>query len=201
MLLLSLTASVIAASSGELPALRSGDIVLQASQSGMSETIQRATASPYSHVGIVEVTPKGTFVIEAIDPVSRTPFDRWRARGNGGHLAIMRPRVDDQGIAAALSSARHELGKPYDSRYSWDDDRLYCSELVVKAFERGAHVSLGKKVRLDQLKLSDQERGIATLLGVPMSQTVVPPGTIAEDPHLECVFNDIPGASAQHPRG
>src|SRR4051794_25660454 len=91
MLLISLTASVLAAASGGLPPLHSGDIVLQASQSGMSETIQRATASPYSHVGIVEVTPKGAFVIEAIDPVSRTPFERWRARGQGGHLTIMRP--------------------------------------------------------------------------------------------------------------
>jgi hypothetical protein len=166
----------------------------------MSETIQRATASPYSHVGIVEVTPQGAFVIEAIDPVSRTPFDRWRARGNGGHLAVMRPHLDAGAIKATLASAAHMLGKPYDTRYSWGDDKLYCSELVVKAFERGAHLSLGKKVRLDQLKLSEQERAIAELLGVPLNQQVVPPGTLAEDPHLECVFNDIPGATT-HPQG
>jgi hypothetical protein len=24
------------------------------------------------------------------------------------------------------------LGKPYDSEYSWEDDRIYCSELVAK---------------------------------------------------------------------
>jgi hypothetical protein len=194
MLLITLTAGLLGTVPGALPPLHSGDIVLQASQSGMSETIQRATASPYSHVGIVEVTSKGVFVIEAIEPVSRTPFERWRARGNGGHLTVMRPHLSSEDITAALVSAKHELGKPYDTRYTWGDDRFYCSELVVKAFERGAHLTLGRKVSLDKLRLTPEERAVAELLGVSLSQEVVPPGSLADDPRLERVFSDMPGA-------
>ena len=32
---------------------------------------------------------------------------------------------------------------------------------------------------------------MATLMGVPLSQEVVPPGTLAEDPHLERVYSDM----------
>jgi hypothetical protein len=192
MLLITLTAGVLAASPGTLPELRSGDIVLQANRSGISDTIQRATSSQYSHVGIVEVTTQGAFVIEAIDPVSRTPFDRWRSRGNGGHLTVMRPHVDEPQITATLAWARGELGKPYDTHYSWDDDnKVYCSELVVKAFEHGAHIELGRRVRLDALKLSQDERTLAALAGVPLSREVVPPGSLASDPQLELVFTDM----------
>ena len=52
---------------------QNGDVVLQASKSERSALIRKASRSPYSHVGIVEVANDGVFVIEAIQPVSRTP--------------------------------------------------------------------------------------------------------------------------------
>jgi uncharacterized protein YycO len=187
MLLITLTAGLLGATA---PEVRTGDIVLQASSSGISSTIQRATSSIYSHVGLVEVTPAGKFVIEAIEPVSRTPFESWLKRG-GGHFTLLRPRLAAAQLAATVAQAATQLGKPYDSRYTWDDDKLYCSELVVKAFERGAHLELGRKVRLDTLKLTGDEKAMATLMGVPLSQEVVPPGTLAEDPHLERIYSDM----------
>jgi hypothetical protein len=173
------------------PDLHSGDIVLQASRSDMAETIRRATHSPYSHVGLIDVAADGVYVIEAISPVSRTPFEKWKARGQGGHFTVMRPRLPAGQLTAAVNAARHELGKPYDTRYAWDDDYIYCSELVVKAFERAAHVTYGKKVRLDTLALGTFEKAIATRMGVPLSQEVVPPGTLATDSQLDVVFSDV----------
>jgi uncharacterized protein YycO len=191
MLLITLTAGVLAAGPQNLPPLRSGDIVLQATQSGVADTIQRATSSQYSHAGIVDIAADGAYVIEAIEPVSRTPFEVWRSRGKGGHLTVMRPHLKAAALAATVEAARHDLGKPYDTHYTWDDDKLYCSELVVKAFERGAHVELGKRVRLDSLNFTPDERAMAAMMGVPMSQEVVTPASLAEDPHLECIFNDM----------
>jgi len=191
MILIALVAWVNAATPAAVPPLKTGDIVLQASQSGMAESIRKATRSPYSHVGVVEVGKDGVFVVEAISPVSRTPFAKWKRRGKGGHLTVLRPRVTEEQAAAAVTAARSQLGKPYDVRYGWDDERIYCSELVVKAFQRGAGVTYGERVRLDALELGAFEKALAAKLGVPLSQEVVPPGSLASDPQLEVVFSDI----------
>jgi hypothetical protein len=192
MILISLVAWVNAAAPPPLPLLHTGDIVLQASQSGMADSIRKATRSAYSHVGLVEVARDGSlWVIEAISPVSRTPFVRWRKRGAGGHLTVMRPHLSAEQLAAAVASAKEQIGKPYDVRYSWDDEHVYCSELVVKAFERAANVTYGERVRLDSLELGAVERALALRLGVPLSQEVVPPGSLAADPKLELVFSDV----------
>ena len=191
MILISLIAWVNAASPAAVPPLHTGDIVLQASQSGMAESIRRATRSPYSHVGLVEVARDGVWVIEAVSPVSRTPFAKWKRRGLGGHLTVMRPRLEPDQLGAAVAAAKRDLGKPYDVRYAWDDENVYCSELVVKAFERTAHVTYGSRVRLDALQLGDFEKALAVKLGVPLSQEVVPPGSLASDPKLEVVFSDV----------
>ncbi len=53
-----------------------------------------------------------------------------------------------------MTAAKKELGKPYDARYRWDDERLYCSELVVKAFARGAELSVGKQEVVKTLALT-----------------------------------------------
>jgi hypothetical protein len=191
MIALSLVLCVNAAAADAVPPLKTGDIVLQASRSERAETIRKVTRSPYSHVGIVEVADDGVYVVEAISPVSRTPFEKWKRRGIGGQLTVMRPRLDARQLQAAVESAKHELGKPYDSRYGWDDEKLYCSELVVKAFQRAAHVTYGARVRLDQLHLSFFEKAFAAKQGVPLSQEVVPPGTLAADPKLDVVFSDV----------
>lgn len=193
MIALALVLWVNAAAPAGVPPLKTGDIVLQASQSGMAESIRKATRSPYSHVGVVEVARDGVWVVEAISPVSRTEFAKWRRRGQGGRLTVMRPRLEAKQLQAAVDAAKRELGKPYDVRYAWDDERIYCSELVVKAFERGAQVTYGERVRLDSLELGAFEKSLAVKLGVPLSQEVVPPGSLASDPRLEVVFSDVGG--------
>src|SRR5215218_1136812 len=102
------------------PALQSGDLVFQTSRSRQSAAIQAATHSPLSHVGLVEVTPEGTFVLEAVQPVRRTPWERWRARGEAGRVLVLRaPGVEAAAREAVLGEARRHLGKPYDARFEW----------------------------------------------------------------------------------
>jgi hypothetical protein len=184
--LMCLSALIGAADGAQPVELQTGDVVLQASSSERSALIRKASRSPYSHVGLIEVAKDGVFVLEAVQPVSRTPLAKWVKRGEGGWVTVLRPK----GLAAAarsrvVAAAKKELGKPYDARYRWDDERLYCSELVVKAFARGAELSVGKQEVVKTLALSDEELALAAKLGVSPAQTLVTPGSLVDDEAFE----------------
>jgi hypothetical protein len=170
--------------------LQSADVILQTSKSARSELIVRASRSPYSHVGLIEVAPDGVFVIEAIAPVSRTPLAAWVARGKNRSVTVLRSALPAPDRARVVAAAKAELGKPYDAAYQWGDDRLYCSELVVKAFARGAGLSVGKQVHLKELTLTPDELALAQRLGLSPSQTLVTPGSLVGDPALSTLVRD-----------
>ena len=179
-------AALIAA--GKTPPFQNGDVVLQASASERSALIRKASRSPYSHAGVVEVAEDGVFVIEAVQPVKRTPLSVWVKRGVGGKYTVLRARGLDEGQRAkVVEAAKAELGKPYDARYRWDDERLYCSELVVKAFARGAGLEVGRQETVRSLALSAEELRLAAQLGIASEQTLVTPGSLAEDDDLEVI--------------
>lgn len=188
-----LVASSASAGPRSLPAVHSGDVVLQTSKSRQSKAIQVATDSPYSHVGIVEVTPKGTFVIEAIGKVSRTRWSAWKARGEGGKVTILRPQgLDAKRISRVLAEARAFLGKPYDVRFGWSDDRIYCSELVYKAYLRGAGVHAGKLQRVRELELSAIEKQVIERYGnIPWDLELVTPASVGEAPIFRQIYSDF----------
>ena len=173
------------------PGLQSGDLVFETSTSTQSAAIQWATRSPWSHVGIVDVGRDGTFVIEAIGKVSRTPWKAWRRRAlRGGDLLVLRPReLPAARRAAAVARAKAFLGRRYDPRFGWGDDRLYCSELVVKAYERAAGISYGRRERLGDLRLLGIEGAAEKRWGgkLPRDLVLVTPASIAEDARLERV--------------
>ncbi len=174
------------------PRLKSADIVLQTSTSRMSKPIREATHSPYSHVGLVEVAPDGVYVIEAISPVSRTPFSAWRKRGEGGKVTVERlPALTKEDADNVVRVAKGWLGRPYDVRFAPGDGALYCSELVTRAFEEGAHVTLGKREALKDLDLSPADRARAQSLHVSLEQQVITPASLAADEKLERVASDF----------
>jgi hypothetical protein len=172
------------------PELRQGDLVFGDSRSAQSNAIQLATGSPWSHVGIVEVAPDGVFVVEAIGRVSRTPWPAFRRRA-GGRVLVLRPReVGEPARERAVAAAKALLGRPYDARFGWGDDRIYCSELVVKAYERGAGVSLGKRQRLGDLRIGPLLPLIRARWGrVPKDLVLVTPASLAEDRRLARVYD------------
>jgi hypothetical protein len=174
------------------PRLESGDLVFETSTSRQSAAIRWATRSPWSHVGIVEVSGGRASVIEAIGRVSRTPWASFRRRARrGGEILVLRPRdLDLRMRAAAVERARGFLGRPYDARFGWGDDRLYCSELVVKAYERGAGISYGRRERVGDLRTFGIEGAMERRWGgkVPRDLVLVTPASIAEDRRLGRVW-------------
>ena len=108
-------------------------------------------------------------------------------------MLVLRPRdLPREALAQVVAEARRELGKPYDPRFGWGDEALYCSELVHKAFLRGAGVALGEKERLGALLAAAPgnreglERAAAARWRGPPPRLleVVTPASIVRDPQL-----------------
>jgi len=141
--------------------VKNGDLIFQTSLSRQSKAIQLATNSKYSHCGIV-FSDKGQFyVFEAIQPVKKTPLDKWIARGEEGHYVIKRLKKADQFLTAeTLKKMKREgqkfIGKNYDLTFEWSDDKIYCSELIWKIYQRATGIEIGKLQKLSDFDLTNE---------------------------------------------
>jgi uncharacterized protein YycO len=175
--------------------LRTGDLVFQSSHSRQAQWIEKATESPYSHVGIIEVKNGAPVVIEAVEPVKRTEWKTWWQRGRERRVTVLRladlSEADAQAVASAAESF---LGRPYDAQFDWDDEKIYCADLVVKAFDQGAHVTLGQFQRLGALHLAGMEAALHERFGetLPLERALVTPASVAADPHLVRIWSSFP---------
>lgn len=186
---------------GEVPkTLKDGDIVFHDSGSGQSRAIKILTKSRYSHVGIY----LGGFVYEAHDGVEKTPIAEWSDRPRHAQPPITTPwkalRLKDH--PDGLSSAEAGILKglftdkvmaiKYDKLFQWSDTKLYCSELVWKAYEK-LDVSVGKKETFGVFDFTSEEAialAKARYGGVdklPVNETVVTPQAIYESDLLALV--------------
>ena len=165
--------------------LRDGDIIFQTSRSQLSIPIQKATHSQYSHMGIVFLRNGSPCVYEAIKTVQYTPLKNWIARGEGGHYVVKRLREADriltsQAVTKLRQAAAKFQGKLYDSYFEWSDNRIYCSELVWKIYDRGLGIRVGRLQKVRDLDLSDPvvKVKIKERYGnkVPLDETVISPG-------------------------
>ncbi|ADP17925.1 hypothetical protein AXYL_04610 [Achromobacter xylosoxidans A8] len=124
--------------------VQTGDLVFQQSRSAQSLAIQQATHSPYSHMGMIVMRQGAPYVLEAAASVSYTPLEQWAAQGERGHYVIKRLRDDARLTPAARTQLANAgaafVGKPYDLVFAWSDDRIYCSELVWKVYQRALGV-------------------------------------------------------------
>lgn len=172
------------------PALLDGDIIFHTSRSAQSAAIQRATHSPYSHVGVIFFRDGKPFVFEAIATVRYTPLDAWIARGEGGRYVVRRLEtgLEPVQIAKLRAAARKFEGRPYDLYFEWSDDRIYCSELVWKLYERALGVRLGTLQKLREFDLTDpmvKSRMRERYGGnVPLDEPVISPGAQFDSPSL-----------------
>jgi uncharacterized protein YycO len=177
--------------------LKDGDIIFQTSRSAQSLAVQRATGSKYSHMGIVFLRAGKPYVLEAVSTVKFTPLNQWTARGAQGHFVVKRLRNSDEVLtAAALERLKKEAGsfagRPYDLTFEWTDDRIYCSELVWKAYDRSLGIQIGKLQKVRDFNLSDPsvKAKMRERYGsdIPMSESVISPVAMFESPLLVTVY-------------
>jgi len=195
-LLLALLAAGCGATGGG-PELRDGDLIFQTSQSAQSVAIQRATHSRYSHMGMIVLRNHRPFVLEASATVRLTALDTWTAGGAGRHFVVKRLRASAGTITPeAMGRARALLpvlmGRAYDTTFEWSDDRMYCSELVWKIYQRALGIRIGELQQLREFDLTDP--AVRAKLGerygdhVPLSEPVISPAAMFDSPVLEEVL-------------
>ncbi len=168
--------------------------MFQTSRSAQSQAVQLATHSPYSHMGLVLFRDGKPFVFEAIARVQFTPFVEWIHRGEEGRYVVKRLRDpellgDPAKLSALKRAALAFAGRPYDPYFEWSDDRIYCSELVWKAYDRGIGVQLGPLARLSTFDLSNLlvKTKLAERYGdkVPLDERVISPAAVFASPLLQ----------------
>ena len=178
------------------PTLRDGDLIFQTSRSAQSLAVQRATGSRYSHMGIVFVHHGRPMVLEAAASVRYTPLAPWVARGINGHYVVKRLRDADvvltpTVLARMRTEAQALLGKPYDLRFEWSDQRIYCSELVWKIYERGVGLRIGEPEPIRSFQLADPavQAKVLERYGrqVPLDELAISPVAMAESLRLTTV--------------
>jgi len=179
-------------------AIRDGDVIFQTSLSTQSKAIQIATHSKYSHCGIIFSFDTGNakyYVIEAEGRVKWTPLTKWIARGEDGHYVIKRmvtdPMIPDEMLTRLKQICEGYLGKKYDPYFEWSDDRIYCSELVWKAYYKLNKFELGKPQQLKDFDLSNDmvKAKLAERYGdkIPLNDTVISPAAIFDSNMLKTV--------------
>jgi hypothetical protein len=179
------------------PRLHTGDLIFQQSQSSQSEMVRALTGSRWTHMGVVLEESGKLFVFEAVSPVKLTPLAQWIRRGQGGEYVVKRlsdakARLGPSVLEKMRALGKSWLGRPYDLRFRWDDQSLYCSELAYKLFERGAGVRVGKLQTAADMNLSDpkvQQALRKRFVGVKFDpkELVVTPDSIFNDPQLVTV--------------
>ena len=92
---------------------QTGDIIFHTSKSSQSIVIQKATASPYSHMGMIVYRNGKPWVLEAIQPVKYMPFDAWTKRGVNQHYVVKRyhKNLNAEQQVRLVKSAEMHLGK------------------------------------------------------------------------------------------
>ena len=177
--------------------LKNGDIIFQTSLSEQSKAIQLATKSPYSHCGIIFKEGSDFFVFEAIQPVQKTPLNKWIKRGKDGHYVVK--RLKDNRILTSdimkimMEEGKKMNGKNYDQYFEWNNDRIYCSELIWKIYKQaGIELSKPEKLRNFDLRHPKVEQKLKERYGnnVPLDEKVVSPVALFNSKLLERVILD-----------
>ena len=179
--------------------LRAGDVIFQTSLSSQSKAIQLATGSKYSHMGIVLNHDGKLMVYEAVGPVKFTAVNSWIKRGSGNHFVVKRLKnadsiLTERNVFRLDSVAETFVGKPYELAFNWTDEKLYCSELVWKIFDRALNLQVGRLQKLGEFNLSNTE--VQNKMkeryphGIPLDETVISPEQIFQSTLLEVVHQE-----------
>ena len=176
-----------------------GDILFQSLPNppglDLVDAIEGSTASPYSHCGMVFQEDGSWKVIEAIGPVKITPLDDYIARGRGKQVWAYRfDEASRKKVPAALTAMKRDLGKPYDPRYRFDDEAIYCSELIWRGWNAATGRELGTAVTLGSLNWQPYQAVIEAIEGpgnLPLDREMITPRDLAKAKELTRVFPTI----------
>ena len=169
-----------------------GDIVFQSlPHNHLVNVIEGITQSEYSHCGIVVCKNGNWIVLEAIGPVKETPLFNWIFRGRNFDFAAYRfiPKYKPI-IKQFINEGYKYLNFPYDVRYQMDDEKIYCSELVYKAFEKSTGERITELERLGDLNWKPYRRSIEYFENgaPPLDRKMITPVHLSRSSKLEKIY-------------
>ena len=176
--------------------IKEGDLIFQTSLSEQSKAIQLATKSKYSHCGLIYKEGNDFVVFEAVQPVKKTLLDKWIARGENGKYVIKRLKNAEQVLTPETLQKMKQVGnefngKNYDLTFEWSDDKIYCSELIWKIYQRATNIEIGKLGKLSDFDLTNDvvKSKMKERYGdkIPKDELVISPAAIFDSDLLTTV--------------
>jgi uncharacterized protein YycO len=167
-----------------------GDLIFQSLPlQDLVLAIEGLSESPYSHCGIVVDREGEWFVLEAIGPVKYTPLYEWVQRGREESFAVYRLK-DNTGVKPFITAAENYLGKPYDVRYRMDEEKIYCSELIYKAYFQAVGIKLGELKALGEMPWQEYTKTIRKYEQgePPLERLMITPANLAKAKELELCY-------------
>ncbi len=183
----------------DLENIKDGDMIFQTSQSAQCEAVRIATNSKFSHCGIIFVMNGKKMVFEAVQPVKLTPIEDWITHGKDSKYVVKRLKnaktiLTESTLQKMKDYGHNFLNKNYDGYFEWNDNQIYCSELVWKIYKNGANIELCKLAKLKSFKLDNPI--VKVILKerygnkIPLEEDVVAPSQIVDSEILETVFDN-----------
>jgi len=144
----------------KLSLIQEGDIIFQESLSEQAKAIKLATHSRYTHAGIIFKYNNQFKVLEAVQPVKITNLNTFINRGVDHHFVIKRLNnhktlLNRSNINRMKKIGNLYIGKNYDIYFEWNDNRIYCTELIWKIYKKALNIEVGKLEKLKDFDLSD----------------------------------------------
>lgn len=182
----------VALKSTDSDSLKNGDLIFQTNVKGQGKAIQLATKSKYTHVGIVFWVDNEWMVYEATQPVRMVALKDFIEVGDSQKYVIKRHQKADSLINSTnMALMKHylneQIGKPYDPFFNWDDEAIYCSELVYKCYDK-IGVKIGELKPLSSYDLSHPI--VKSILRqrygnqIPKDEKMISPGAMFDAPEL-----------------
>lgn len=110
--------------------------------------IESEEESIFSHIGLVVVENHEIKVIESYKKVSIVSLEEFLAKTQKDQKVLLLRSFESEAILSRkllnyYFTSFHN--KPYDPQFSMDDEKLYCSELVMKLLNRFLSVKIPTK--------------------------------------------------------
>lgn len=138
--------AIMGCKNSQVSGLKNGDLLfVTAKETGLSGAINNVTQkqknASFDHIGILEKTKDGTFVLHAAPKggsQKQNIKDFLKDQANDGQRVIvycLKPEYQST-IPDAISKANSMLGKPYNFNYILDENSYYCSDYIERAFRK-----------------------------------------------------------------
>jgi len=176
---------------------KDGDIIFHTSKSSQSKMLSVATNSNLTHVGVIFHINNVPYVFEGRQPVSYRTLNSFITDGENKQYKVLRTRneITPNQISVMKNYAMAQMGKNYDLQFTWDDDKMYCSELVYKTF-KSAGIKICNENTFKSFNLSNEmvKKAIYdryTKIGkkINLNETVVAPIDIYNSWGLKTIEN------------